>query len=324
MRPLAVILLLSSVLAASEPEEKPGEASHQLVLLLSEVQVPTEKDVAAAVSSAFKATRVVDHDKLRETKGPAFVLVPIQPGTILIAMKSRDFSIATLPAPLFNEGDAKQQENEAVAAAMRKHKCVIVVRANHADKAKSQAELNAAYDDLGKLSVALGAKNILAVYVYEAHSFHVADEAIRKKFGGKGLLQQLGTNVPFNRMDVLVGDFELEAAMKEARRTLPEFVAAFHAKKGELFQVKVMLGGGERVEHIWMNVTKIDDKTIEGKLDNKPFYLNKMQGDVVSAPLSKVSDWLFVRDGDFVGGRTVRILLERQKKEREQSEKKDK
>ena len=110
-----------------------------------------------------------------------------------------------------------------------------------------------------------------------------------------------------------------EPAEEYAAKQQADFVAAFRAKSGERFQVKLLLNEGENVEHIWANVTKIDDKSVEGTLDNKPFYLKKQMGESVSAPLARVSDWLTMRDKNIVGRRTVRIFLERQKKQRETS-----
>ena len=120
-------------------------------------------------------------------------------------------------------------------------------------------------------------------------------------------------------------DPEMGAAMKKARESWPKFVEAFRKKEGDSFSVKIEMWEGDQSEHIWVSVTKIEGDTIHGALGNRPVYLKKLElGSPVTGKAKDVSDWLYMKDGKMVGGYTVRILLERQKRKQQEKQKQDK
>lgn len=106
-------------------------------------------------------------------------------------------------------------------------------------------------------------------------------------------------------------DPAMNAAIAEAKRTLPEFLAKLDSPPpgtGE-FVFKYPLGGWE---HIWVEQVSRKGDTLTGRLSNVPVQEGFKHGDTVSVPLRAVSDWAY-RDAQGVmqGHRTTRVLLPR-------------
>ncbi len=110
------------------------------------------------------------------------------------------------------------------------------------------------------------------------------------------------------------GDAEMNAAIAQARATLPTFWAACEAPKpsetGHSLKVRFPNSGNDG-EHIWMaDVKKIADGRYSGRFANAPRYLpGKRAGDVTEFKQADISDWMFMRNGKIVGGETIRPLL---------------
>lgn len=108
---------------------------------------------------------------------------------------------------------------------------------------------------------------------------------------------------------VEASDARMNAAIAEARATLPDFLAAYRSGRFDAasFVIKYPLGGWE---HIWVDITSIDKDVVNGRLSNVPAQPAYRQGQVVRVPLTDISDWAY-RDerGVMVGHRTTRVLL---------------
>lgn len=69
------------------------------------------------------------------------------------------------------------------------------------------------------------------------------------------------------------------------------------------------VNGEEVGEHMWINDVEFDGENVSGVLVNEPNDVkNVKNGDFVKAPLSRVSDWLFVINGRSYGGFSVHAL----------------
>ena len=108
---------------------------------------------------------------------------------------------------------------------------------------------------------------------------------------------------------VEASDARMNAAIAEARATLPDFLSAYRSGRFDAasFVIKYPLGGWE---HIWVDITSIDKDVVNGRLSNVPAQPAYRQGQVVRVPLTDISDWAY-RDelGVMVGHRTTRVLL---------------
>jgi uncharacterized protein YegJ (DUF2314 family) len=108
---------------------------------------------------------------------------------------------------------------------------------------------------------------------------------------------------------VQASDARMNAAIAEAKATLPDFLSAYRSGRFDAasFVIKYPLGGWE---HIWVEITSIDQDGVTGRLSNVPAQPEYKLGQVVHVPLSEVSDWAY-RDkaGVMVGHRTTRVIL---------------
>ena len=90
----------------------------------------------------------------------------------------------------------------------------------------------------------------------------------------------------------------------------PEFAAAFENRGPKhFFSVKAEVSDGQHSEFIWINVTALEDERIVGRLGNEPVALRGLkEGDIVNTTVGELNDWMYIRDGDPVGGFTVQVL----------------
>lgn len=112
-------------------------------------------------------------------------------------------------------------------------------------------------------------------------------------------------------VNVSSDDREMNAAIAEAQRTLPEFLKIVERPPADVRDIsfKYPLRGWE---HIWVgNVTRKGD-TLIGELENEPAEKGYRLGQQVEVPLSQVSDWAYRgANGVMRGHRTTRVLLAR-------------
>lgn len=118
-------------------------------------------------------------------------------------------------------------------------------------------------------------------------------------------------------------DPEMKQAVEEARTSWPEFVKAFEAKAEgtENFGVKFPFDAPENKEFMWIEVTSINDEFVTGKLANDPVWVKDLKlGSKVKKKVSEIADWMYIKDGDIVGGYSVKVLLKRQADEQAKDE----
>ena len=102
-------------------------------------------------------------------------------------------------------------------------------------------------------------------------------------------------------------------AVAEANRRFEEFLSAFADRTpADLFEVKSAFRDDFGKEFMWMTVSQVDEDYIHGMLDNEPAHVKSVKrGQRVRILRNQVNDWLYVRDGQFFGGFTVKILQDR-------------
>jgi uncharacterized protein YegJ (DUF2314 family) len=116
---------------------------------------------------------------------------------------------------------------------------------------------------------------------------------------------------------------EMNAAMDEARRRLPEFRKALEADWQRMIPVidrpfiKAQFASAEtgEVEHMWVEVREFDGDLVIGELANDPNEIPELsQGDEVRVPSEEVSDWIYYQGEETVGGFTLALLNRREEK----------
>jgi uncharacterized protein YegJ (DUF2314 family) len=106
-------------------------------------------------------------------------------------------------------------------------------------------------------------------------------------------------------------DPAMNAAIAEARRTLPEFLRVVDRPPPGVRDVafKYPLAGWE---HIWVTNVSRHGQVLVGELDNEPQAEGFRIGQRVEVQLAQVSDWSYRgADGVMRGHRTTRVLLPR-------------
>ena len=101
----------------------------------------------------------------------------------------------------------------------------------------------------------------------------------------------------------------MHRAVLEARKTVGEFITVLkHPRSGQQdFEVKEPFFESHEVEHIWLSDVRLVDRRFQGRVDNKPQKIHGLKlGQVVSVDPNQISDWLYVDNGNLVGGYTVR------------------
>lgn len=110
---------------------------------------------------------------------------------------------------------------------------------------------------------------------------------------------------------VAASDQAMNAAIAEARRTLPAFLEVVEAPPPGVDSIafKYPLGGWE---HIWVTDVERRGGVLVGRLDNEPMQDQFRLGQPVEVPIDQVSDWAYRgADGTMRGHHTTRVILSR-------------
>jgi uncharacterized protein YegJ (DUF2314 family) len=102
----------------------------------------------------------------------------------------------------------------------------------------------------------------------------------------------------------------MHRAVIEARKTVGKFIVALkHPAPGQQdFEVKKPFIQGNQVEHIWLSDVRFVGNRFQGQVDNQPRNIRGLKlGQLVSVNPNEISDWLYVDNGNLVGGYTVRV-----------------
>jgi uncharacterized protein YegJ (DUF2314 family) len=104
----------------------------------------------------------------------------------------------------------------------------------------------------------------------------------------------------------------MQAAVAEARRRWPEFVAAFEQRRaGQLFAVKAPITDGNNTEFMWAAVTAIEGDLVLGTLENEPVDLKNFRyGGRVRIPSIDLNDWIISEGDSHRGGFTINVLTD--------------
>jgi len=108
-------------------------------------------------------------------------------------------------------------------------------------------------------------------------------------------------------------DRDMNAAIAEARRTLPMFWRAYELRAGEQFTVKVAFDNSEGGrEHLWIGNFRRNGDAFTGQLVNAPALLpGKKLGDWMEFSEHQISDWSYVKNNRLWGSFTTRVILSR-------------
>lgn len=113
-------------------------------------------------------------------------------------------------------------------------------------------------------------------------------------------------------------DAEMNKVIIKAKETLPEFYKALESRNPnhEAFAVKMHFKINNDGEHIWINGLFKQNGEYFGVVDNLPEFTKEVkQGDTIKIDSSRVSDWMYLDNGELKGGYTIRLLRNRMSEE---------
>lgn len=168
---------------------------------------------------------------------------------------------------------------------------------------------------LARIAAALWSDDCLLLSWHCSKALVPAGEDTLKALRGEDPVAATLANAPVPV--VLATDGQaMERAIARARQEWPTAVE-HHAKGGELTVKLPFRTRRNGTEHIWVQVTRIEGDTVSGLLANEPTDIEgKKIGDPVTGKVAELSDWLFLRNGEMVGGFTVKVLQAQGEKRR--------
>ncbi len=189
--------------------------------------------------------------------------------------------------------------------AVARHRAWLSVECLHADPAAGDSYLAVA-----RLAAALIDGDCLALCVPAGRRVYVYEDSLPGKLRGPDPLGALENGGPAPVIGIAPNDPRLLAAVREARRRWPEFVAAFEQREsGQMFSVKVPVREGKRTEYMWLSVSALEHEMIYGRLDNEPVAMKRLHaGDRLRVPVRDLNDWLFTHGETLAGGFTIDVL----------------
>jgi uncharacterized protein YegJ (DUF2314 family) len=170
------------------------------------------------------------------------------------------------------------------------------------------------YACIGKLLAELASDDCLALYCPETAQMNSYAPDLLPLLWGPNPLAAFEQPRPDEVVGVNEDDEEMKAAVAEAWRRWPEFVAAFNRRRAmQGFAVKVPFHEGQEAEYMWVEVSNLDGNTIHGNLVSKPAMVSDLKlNDKVTVSLDDLNDWIFSDGKQMVGGFTSKVLEGRQ------------
>ena len=113
-------------------------------------------------------------------------------------------------------------------------------------------------------------------------------------------------------------DTEMKAAIENAQRTFPEFAKELEIESRRIVPaldealVKAFFfepGTPEQGEHMFVDEVRLEGKIVHGVLVGTPQFVTSLsEGQRVSIPVTRISDWFIVINGRGKGGHTLGVI----------------
>ena len=255
-----------------------------------------------------------DHaGELRFADGHNFAMTTPM-GSFMVQLGGAMHGVIVHDSPYFEDvEEASDSVNDMRGKqAILQHRCWIAV--DHVGDAPAAHELQDTYARIGKLLLEIIDPSLCNAILLPRHQrFYPWRDGMEEALASGDVIEELGetAHVPVTHVD---GDSpEMKQAVEQARQTWPQFVEAFESKRGESFGIKFLLPGDdeESFEFPWMEVTKIHDQIVQGKLANEPIGRTDLrEGSLVTTRLADLNDWLYIDEkGQQQGGFTIPVLM---------------
>lgn len=285
-----------------------------LVWLLSEPRELDDQELARHVLSAWG----ID---LTDTDGEAQEFVAGFPPALIIRLRECTFLVNVFPTPYVRD---KAKTAEALGE-LRRQKALLEHEAWLSvdflgDRPSDPNEERAIYRRLGRLMAELADESCLALYVPETGQLLPFDAELPGRLRGGDVLDALTVNALVDVYQVDGESPEVAAAVAEARRRWPEFVAAFEQREpDDNFAAKAPFTAEGETEFMWFIVDAVEGDFILGRMDSDPVCKALPgPGDRVRVNVADLNDWVFFSRGKEEGLFVTKVILrQRERKGRE-------
>lgn len=299
-RPLFSLVLLFREAVYLEPEALARVASRAWG---ADVQVASEEDGDESLGAEQTRSLLIG-------ESPLF-FCNHWPGLLLI--HNVDF-------PYFDDPDgvAESVREIRVRQAIEQHRAWVAVDVVQWFGSDGDEGQRHAYRLIARLLAELADENCLAVVEPVEGQVFLYDPTTEEKLRSDDPLEALCDWYYPPVLAIEADDPEMQAAVNEARRRWPQFVAAFedrHEQHGDNeppFLVKAPFTDGEHVEFMWVRVTGIENQIVYGVLENMPANVRSISvGQRVRVRLDNLNDWMCILDGKPAGAFTLQVLAKK-------------
>jgi len=313
---LFVIFIIHRLSNGHRFSDEEGECKRPLIALVFLLDKPRSLTAAIIARAATRAFGTVFEPDVKSgdnfvVQVPAPVLDGLKEGvasSYFVAKEAERYVVNVIARPYvedpegFADGFVELRTREAVA----RHKAWISV--DSIGGVVGQDGRRTAYRDIGLLLSELAGPDCRAVFCPELGLCNAYDEKLQEQLRSEEPLSIFDDFTFAPILSVDSNDPRMLAAVAEARRRWPEFVAAFEARTESRpeFLVKAEFREGEHSEFMWIEVAAISDEGITGILQNNPNVVSSVvEGQNVTVPHSDLNDWIISGGEELVGGFTL-------------------
>ncbi len=276
------------------------------VALLAEPVQLESHTVARLASEAWHA------DLSAEEESGADGFVVGSPITLFIRYRDKMFFLNMFDRPYVEDVDevASQIADMRLSGLFARHTAWISCDAADITRDSPESDVREAYRLCGWLMSKLVDANTLALLIPDQERLYPHGDSLEELLKSDDPFAAVTEERYAPVIEVDGEDPRMQAAVEEARRRWPEFVAAFEARGPGAFSVKSPITVAGNTEFIWLEVTAVENDTIYGTLANDPMNLGGLRlGSRVTTTAGELNDWIyFDDDGTMHGGVTIKVV----------------
>lgn len=311
---LALVAIAAFVFWRLKRSLSDQEEEHQMLSFVALLKKPQRLEpiyIATAAKKAWNATLSYAED---DDEGPdGFVVGQEGLPTLMVRFRDRMVMINNFPSPYMEDPETAAEDipDMRLRSLVSQHTAWISCDALGVESFHDLDEVREWYKVLGRMLAELVDDNCLAILLPQTQQvFPNMDETL-ELLKAEDPLEALGFEAPAAVLQISDDDPRMIKAVEEARRTWPNFVAAFEQKAGEEFGVKAPISRDGNTEFIWISVTAIENDVIYGELANDPVALGNLKlGSRVKTTVSDLNDWVYLSKDGPQGMFTSKVIIE--------------
>lgn len=287
----------------SKPSPLPDGNLYSFVWLLKEPRLVNEETVL------ILARKVLGDDLITVAELPK---TPDLPGSMfmVVAQPRQAFGVIFADRPYVNDVD----EEAANIPELRRRTLFAEHTAWLAVDVMGERPTQETWAIVGKMVAEFAGPDCLLLYSPSHEKMEPYSDELVEALQGQDALSALGMGLEPPVVAIGPDSEKLQEAEEEARRRWPEFLSAFHEKdpSREDFAVKAPFEtpNGE-MEHMWVMVEQVEGDIIRGSLGNDPIHVRSLAaGSHVELEKDRISDWVYMEEGEMVGGFSMKVLLQ--------------